>query len=142
MSFFSDFIKAAELGAASVYHSILGLGVEIVHWASDPAVAPLVSVGVEMANSMLERAGAGDAAKVVEADVHAALKSIAASDPTVPSVGAIGKLAGLAGDIISAAAPNLAGQIGEAEAVVNLAEGAAAAITQTSTLTVDTKPAG
>lgn len=140
MSFF-DFIKAAELGAASIYHSILGLGVEIVHWGSDPAVAPLVSVGVDVANSMLERAGVA-MAPVVEADIHAALKSIAAADPTVPSVGAIGSLAGLAGNIVSAVDPALSAPIGAAEGLVNLVEGAVTEITQSSTTTVAATPAG
>jgi hypothetical protein len=139
MSFF-DFIKAAELGAASVYHDILALGVEIVHWASNPAVAPLVEAGVGIANSMLERAGAGDTAKVVVDDVHAALKSIAAADPTVPSMSAIGKLAGLAGDVVSAIKPDLAAPIATAEGFINLAEGMIGTVTQTSTVTTEVKP--
>jgi hypothetical protein len=127
MSFF-DFIKAAELGAASVYHQVLAVGAQIIHWESDPAVAPLVSVGVGVANSMLERAGVGTQALVVESDVHAALKALAAADPTVPSVGAVGALAGVAGDIVSVVDPSLAAPIAAAEGLLNMTEGAVAAI--------------
>jgi hypothetical protein len=59
----------------------------------------------------------------------------------VPSVGAIGTLAGLAGNIVSAVEPGLTAPINLAEGIVNLAEGAISAITQTSTTTVAVKPA-
>lgn len=128
-----DFFRAAELGAASIYHQVLALGANIIHWESDPAVQPLVEIGVAAANGMLARAGAPNAGTVIQSDVHAALKSIAAADPTVPSIGGIGKLVGLAGEVVSVIDPALAPTVKVVTSAENIIEGAAAAMEASAT---------
>jgi hypothetical protein len=121
MSSFSDFLAAIEHGAASVYHQVLSTGTEIVAWGSDPAVAPLLTMGAGVANAALERVGVrgGD---VVAADIAAGLKSIAAADPTVPSMGSLSALLGLAGNVVSVVMPGAAGIIAGVEGLAGVAE--------------------
>lgn len=115
---FSDFIAAAEKGAASIYHEVLATGVAILDWAHNPAVASLVEVGVGTANGMLQRSGAITEATgtVVADDIHAALKHLAALDPTVASIGT------LASTVVSTLIPGAGPLINIAEEVVALAE--------------------
>lgn len=86
MSFAAAF-AAAEKGAASVYHSVLATGSQVLAWEHDPAVAPLLDVGVAYANSALTRFGVpAGTVSIVAQDVVVALKALAAIDPSVPSV--------------------------------------------------------
>lgn len=140
MSFF-DFIAAAEKGAAAIYHKVLATGAEILSWESNPAVTPLVQMGVGVANGMLDRAGAGSAARVVEEDIHAALKQIAAQDPTVPSLGGIGTLVNLAGSVASAIAPQAAPVVRLAEGVVGAVEALAVTASVTQPAKTEAQPA-
>jgi hypothetical protein len=121
MSSFSDFLAAIEHGAASVYHQVLSTGTEIVGWGSDPAVAPLLAMGAGVANAALERVGVTGAG-VVEADIAAGLKTIAAADPTVPSMGSLSALLGLAGNVVSVVMPGAAGIIAGVEGLAGVAE--------------------
>ena len=78
---------AVERGAASVYHSVLATGRQVIEWENDPAVAPFVAIGLDYANSALARFGVpAGAVSIVSQDVLAALKALAAFDSTVPSV--------------------------------------------------------
>jgi hypothetical protein len=122
----AELIAAAERGAASVYHAVISTGAEIAAWESDPAVASLVSAGVDAANGLLARTGVGTSAKtqIGASDVVAALKKIAAADPTVPS---IGTLATIAGTIDPPAAPLAAGIAGAASVAEAGAGGVATA---------------
>ena len=133
MSTLTDFLAAIEHGAASVYHAVLGTGTEIAAWSSDPTVAPLLSVGASVANTVLEKVGVS--ATAVETDIANGLKAIAAADPTVPSTGSISALVNLGGSIASAIAPGIAGTVAAVEGVVGLAEGLVTTTT-TSTTTV------
>jgi hypothetical protein len=122
-STFADFLAAAEKGAASVYHAVLATGAEITSWESNPIVAPFLDVGVSAANDMLARAGVpATTSGVIESDIATALKGIAAADPTVPSTGAIGSLAVLAGTTAAAIDPNAAPLAAEAAGAVGVAE--------------------
>lgn len=116
---FAAFIAAAEKGAASVYHAILATGAEIASWESNPLVAPLVQAGVAQANGMLARAGVSTTVgAVIESDIHAALKHIAALDPTVSSLGG---LLTIGGSIASAVVPSAAPVIALVESIIHAA---------------------
>lgn len=79
---------AASRGAATVYHDVLATGAHITAWEHDPAVAPLLHVGVRYAMDALTRFGVpGGLIAVAVPDVLAALKSLAAADATVFSAG-------------------------------------------------------
>jgi hypothetical protein len=121
---FLELLAAAEKGAASVYHAVLATGAEINTWESNPLVTPLVGAGVAAANEMLTRAGVStETAGVIESDVTTALKTIAAADPTVPSVGGlVTTLGAMVTDFVPAAAPIVA----VSEGVVKDVEAAAA----------------
>lgn len=127
---FADFVAAAEAGAASIYHHVLATGVEIAAWGEDPVIAPLLSAGAAAANAALGRAGIGSGTvTLVESDIATGLKRIAAADPTVPSIGGISKLVGLAGTVAETIDPALAPAIGTAEGAAALAEALATAKT-------------
>lgn len=81
---FSDLVSAAAHGAASVYHDVVDASTAVHTWATDPAIAPYVKVGVNVANAMLTRVGVVNPA-VIEADIAIALKALAALDATLPS---------------------------------------------------------
>jgi hypothetical protein len=120
---FAELIAAAEKGAATIYHAVLATGAEIASWESNPLVTPLVAVGVSAANGMLARAGVDTAiTSVIESDVTTALKSLAATDPTVPSTGPIAGLAGLAGSVAIGVNPGLGPVIGLAESMIGTVE--------------------
>jgi hypothetical protein len=138
MSTLTDFLAAIEHGAASVYHAVLGTGTEIAAWGSDPSVAPLLSVGAAVANTVLNKVGVS--ATAVETDVVNGLKAIAAADPTVPSTGSISALVNLGGAIASAIAPGIAGTVAAVEGAVGLAEGLVSAVTTTTTTTTTAPP--
>jgi hypothetical protein len=124
---FLELIAAAEKGAASVYHAILATGAEIATWESNPLVQPLVDMGVSAANGMLARVGVPTGTLgVVSDDIHAALKQIAAADPTVPSIGGLLSLAGsVASVLVPGVGPAIAVGVAAAEGVVNIMEGVA-----------------
>jgi hypothetical protein len=118
MSLFSDFLAAAEKGAAGVYHAVLATGAEIATLEHNPLVAPFLQVGMAAANGMLTRAGVTNI-QIIEADISAALKAIAAADPTVPSLSG---LVGLAGSIATAVVPGAAPIAAAVQAGVSVAE--------------------
>lgn len=91
MTTLSDFLQAAEKGAASIYHDALAAGVSLVKIeATNPAVEALLAEGVGYANALLMRSGIpAGVANVIEADVWTALKGLAAVDATVTSGGPI-----------------------------------------------------
>ena len=83
----ADVFSAIGNGAASVYHHVLATGSTITAWENDPAVAPLIGLGVDYATSALARFGVPvGAVSIVAPDILAALKALAARDSTVPSV--------------------------------------------------------
>lgn len=133
MSSFTDFLAAIEHGAASVYSQVLATGTEIAAWGSDASVAPLLSIGASVANAALEKVGLSNVANVVEADVATGLKTIAAADPTVPSLGSISALVGLAGSVVSDLVPGAGAVIAGVEGAVGLAESLATTTTTTTT---------
>lgn len=81
-------LAAVERGAALVYHEILATGAQVTAWeAANPALEPLMKQGLDYALSLLTRLGIpADAATLVTEDIIAALKALAATDATVPSV--------------------------------------------------------
>jgi hypothetical protein len=127
---FHDLLAAAERGAASVYHAVLATGADVLSWQENPIVGALVQTGVSTANSMLMRAGVPPTLlTVVDEDVHAALKALAAYDSTVPSTQhSIGALAGLAGSIAKTIAPEHAEEIAAAADTVGAVESGADAL--------------
>lgn len=128
MSSFADFLLAAEKGAGAIYHQVLATGAEIHTWTESPAVAPLVAAGVELANGLLERVGISHSTlAIIEADIHTALKVIAAADPTVPSY-SLSALTGLGARVATALVPGAAPIATGAAAVVTVGEGIAKTI--------------
>lgn len=125
---FASYIAAAEKGAASVYHAIIGTGVAVSAWeTAHPEVGALVGVGTDFANAMLARAGipVGDA--VAAEDVLASLKQLAAHDATVPSQPApVAVIAALAPVIAALAPASAADPIAIAEEAASVAEELAA----------------
>ena len=93
MSFWDDAsaaFAAAGRGAATVYHDVLATGAHITAWEHDPAVAPLLHIGVQYAAGALARFGVPvDAIEILAPDILAALKALAALDATVPSVAGV-----------------------------------------------------
>ena len=84
----SDFLLAAEKGAASIYHDVLTVGPIITEWEADhPAMQPLIQSAVTWANGLLTRFGIPtETLGIVGADIIVALKALAANDATVQSV--------------------------------------------------------
>lgn len=84
---------ALRHGAAAVYHEVVAIEGDATKWTTDnPDVGALASAGLSMAESYLSRyAGAlgipVPALSLVGEDVLAALKAMAAADPTVQSGG-------------------------------------------------------
>ena len=84
----SDFLRAAEAGAASIYHQVLATGTAIASWEADhPEIGPLISAGVTYANTLLARFGIpAETIEIAAEDIISALKTLVAHDATVPSV--------------------------------------------------------
>jgi hypothetical protein len=83
----SDIIAAAEHGAALVYHEIVAIERDVTQWQqAHPQVGPLIAAGTRYAQQALQSAGV-PVASIVDAGtaVVAALKAMAAADPTVAS---------------------------------------------------------
>lgn len=85
--FFNAVITGIEHGANTVYHRLLTAENDITKWeTSNPEIALLISEGLAFTESFLTRMGVPvGAVVVVGADTLAALKALAAADPTVPS---------------------------------------------------------
>jgi hypothetical protein len=83
----SDIFAAAEHGAALVYHEIVAIEADATKWsAAHPAIGPLIAAGSNYATQALAAAGVPTAPLVAAGTaVLAALKAMAAADPTVPS---------------------------------------------------------
>lgn len=84
---FNLVITGIEHGAATVYHRVLDAEQAVLKWEHDnPAIADLVTEGVAFTKGFLVRYGVPvDAVIVIEQDIVAALKYLAAADPTVKS---------------------------------------------------------
>lgn len=84
---FNAVITGIEHGANTVYHRVVALEDDLTKWESgNPALAGLVEEGLAYAESFITRMGVPvGAVVVVGSDVLAALKALAAADPTVSS---------------------------------------------------------
>lgn len=84
---FNEGVAAIEKGAAFVYHEILSIESDITKWRTDnPMLSALADKGIEYAMSMATRFGVPvGAIEYASEDVFAALKSLAAIDPSVKS---------------------------------------------------------
>lgn len=87
---FNAVITGIEHGANTVYHRVLAVENDLTKWeASNPELTALVGEGLAYADSFLTRMGVPvGAVVVVGSDILAALKALAAADPTVTSGGA------------------------------------------------------
>jgi hypothetical protein len=82
-------VKAAEHGAATVYHDIVAAEGDVSMWAADhPEVGPLVEAGTAYAMNFLRATGVPvPAIETAAGAVMAALKAMAANDGDVQSGG-------------------------------------------------------
>lgn len=87
---FNAVITGIEHGANTVYHRVLAVEADLTKWeASNPELTTLVGEGLAYSESFLTRMGVPvGAVVVVGSDILAALKALAAADPTVNSGGA------------------------------------------------------
>lgn len=85
--FFTGVASAIIHGAASVYHEILTIEDDVTKWtANNPALIPLMTYALDLANSYASRLGIPTyAISLILEDILAALKLMAANDPTVGS---------------------------------------------------------
>lgn len=85
--FFTGVASAIIHGAASVYHEILTIEDDVTKWtANNPTLIPLMTYALELANSYASRLGIPTyAISLILEDILAALKLMAANDPTVGS---------------------------------------------------------
>lgn len=80
----SDFFSAVELGAATVYHRALQAVPAVLEWTeTHPEITPLLKEAAAFATPLIGNTAV--AGLPVGPAVLAALKLLAAKDPTVPS---------------------------------------------------------
>jgi hypothetical protein len=86
---FNAVITGIEHGANTVYHRVVAVEEDVTKWeTSNPELTALVSEGLAYAESFLTRMGVPvGAVVIVGSDILAAMKALAAADPTVPSGG-------------------------------------------------------
>lgn len=85
--FFNAVITGIEHGANTVYHRLLAIESSVTKWEADnPLVVPFINEGLAFTKSFVSRMGVPvDAVALVGEDTLAALKALAAADPTVQS---------------------------------------------------------
>ena len=82
----ANVFHAIGAGAATVYHDVLAVSTDVTTWENNPAVAPLLSIGLDYATALLGRLGVPlDAVSLAGADILAGVKALAALDATVAS---------------------------------------------------------
>lgn len=92
---FQDHIAASEKAAASIYHEVISLGVDVLRWETNEMIKALTVIGADRANNLLMRCGVPQGTvHVVEEDVMLALKHMAALDPTVDSNSGLSQIVG------------------------------------------------
>ncbi len=95
----SRMVEYAEKGAALVYHDVLAIQINATKWSEqNPAIASLLQRGVTYVLSLLAADGLPTRdVWLVATTVEAALKELAANDPTIPSI------SGVAGPVVTKA---------------------------------------
>lgn len=95
-SVFDSFISACRHGAALIYHDVVAAETTITKWRSDnPAVAGIFDQGVQYVNDVLTAHGIPVAEGVIVVKtIGAALKEMAAGDPSIATVTVVAPPAG------------------------------------------------